>query len=101
MATDHPRRIGSVRRDPFEEFRVRQEARLDLRYDCGRREDQTAVGFLRDEIPTPWMRMISAPHECAPRLLRILSSFGITGSTMFPGYEGVVRSMRERELWER
>src|SRR5260370_24708062 len=49
-------------------------------------------------VARPLMRKISAPQECAPKLLRLLSYQGIEGATMFPGYDGVVRSLRERAL---
>jgi hypothetical protein len=39
--------------------------------------------------------------EQAPRLLRLLAYDGITGASMYPGTDGVVRAMRERSLWDK
>jgi hypothetical protein len=52
-------------------------------------------------IPLPWMKKITLPTAHAPRLLRLLSYTGINGSSMFPGYEGVVKRIREEALWDR
>jgi hypothetical protein len=52
-------------------------------------------------VVLPLMRRLSAPQSCAPKLLRLLSYDGIDGSSMFPGYDGVVRSLRERVLWDK
>jgi hypothetical protein len=51
-------------------------------------------------VPRPWMRKLTAPRSCAPKLLRMLAAQGITGAKMFPGHEGVVRAIRERALWD-
>jgi hypothetical protein len=50
--------------------------------------------------PRPWLRRLSVPQACAPRLLRLLSYEGVSGSTMFPGYDGVVRAILERKKWD-
>jgi hypothetical protein len=47
------------------------------------------------------MKQVVLPRTHAPRLLRLLSYAGINGSSMFPGYEGVVKRMREEALWDR
>jgi hypothetical protein len=52
-------------------------------------------------VSPPVMRRLTAPRSCAPRLLRLLSYEGIDGSSMFPGYEGVVRSLKEHVLWDK
>jgi hypothetical protein len=52
LATDHPRRICPIGSNPLQEFRVRQEARLDLGYYGRGREDQTAVCLFGDEVAT-------------------------------------------------
>jgi hypothetical protein len=51
-------------------------------------------------IETPYMRCLTAPRSCAPKLLRMLSHDGVDGSSMFPGYEGVVRRLKELALWD-
>lgn len=40
------------------------------------------------------------PVSEAPELLRLLALEGITGASLFPGVDGVVRSMREQAIWE-
>jgi hypothetical protein len=49
---------------------------------------------------TPWLRRLTLPHAQAPRLLRALDQFNINAGTLFPGYDGVVQSIREREYYE-
>jgi hypothetical protein len=49
---------------------------------------------------TPTLRRLTLPTPEAPQLLRLLSEEGINGASMFPGADGVVRSMRESALWE-
>lgn len=46
------------------------------------------------------LRRLMLPATEAPRLLRLLALEGITGASMFPGPDGVVRAMRERTLWD-
>lgn len=58
------------------------------------------VAERKHETKLPVMRKFSLPHSCAPKLLRLLSHEGVGGATMFPGYDGVVRSLRERALWD-
>lgn len=52
----------------------------------------------KESVPTP-QRMLLPVSE-APRLLRLLAYERITGASMFPGADGVVKSMRERALWD-
>jgi FRG domain len=60
-----------------------------------------APGDKNDRRPSkPWMRRLSIQQSCAPELLRLLSDEGITGATMFPGHDGVVRALREQRLWD-
>jgi hypothetical protein len=54
--------------------------------------------WLWPTIPRPWMRRLSLPQSYAARLLRLLACSGINGASMFPGYEGVVRKLREDAL---
>jgi hypothetical protein len=49
----------------------------------------------------PLMRKLTLPILHSPALLRLLADEGIDGSTMFPGYDGIVRAMTERTLWSR
>jgi hypothetical protein len=48
----------------------------------------------------PYLRRLTAPQSSASRLLRLLSYEGVEGASMFPGNEGVVRSMQERGRWD-
>ena len=50
----------------------------------------------RMDRPPPIMRLFSLPREHASELLRLLSDEGIHGASMFPGYDGVVRYLKER-----
>jgi hypothetical protein len=65
--------------------------------DCARRLYVETNG-LSGAVPVPWMRRITLPRDSAPRLLRLLSYFSIGGASMFPGYDGVVRRLREDGL---
>lgn len=49
----------------------------------------------------PLMRRLTLPRCHAPKLLRLLSHEGVDGSTMFPGYDGVVKAMKERARWDK
>ena len=51
-------------------------------------------------IPRPLMRRLTLPRREAPKLLRLLAYEGVTGATMYPGFGGVARAMRERALWD-
>jgi len=48
----------------------------------------------------PWLRRLTLPHTQAPRLLRALDQFNINAGTIYPGYDGVVQSITEREFFE-
>jgi hypothetical protein len=47
-----------------------------------------------------YMRRITLPHSESSKLLRLLAYEGVTGATIFPGADGVVRGMLERRLWD-
>jgi hypothetical protein len=47
----------------------------------------------------PWLRKMTLPHSEAPKLLRLLDRFNINASTIYPGYDGVVASIKEREFY--
>ncbi len=48
----------------------------------------------------PILIKFTAPATGGGTLLRRLSSFGLKGSAMYPGYKGVVTAMEERGLWD-
>lgn len=54
---------------------------------------------LKNRVPLPWMRKLTLPIVQAVSLLRLLSYSGIHGASMYPGYGGVVRQLREQALW--
>jgi hypothetical protein len=57
---------------------------------------------LGEQRATAWkLRRMLLPVSEAPMLLKLLAQEGITGASMFPGADGVVRAMRERAIWQR
>jgi len=40
------------------------------------------------------------PSTKAPRLLRLLAYEGVSGNTLFPGFDGVRRGLEEKRLWD-
>lgn len=49
-----------------------------------------------EEFGTDALYLFTLPTEEACRALRLLAKAGVTAATLFPGYAGVVRSMREQ-----
>jgi len=39
------------------------------------------------------------PRRCAAGLLKLLEMDGVSAASVFPGFDGVVRRMRDRQLW--
>jgi hypothetical protein len=54
----------------------------------------------RGNANAPWLRQLTLPHTQAPKLLRLLDQFNVNAGTIFPGYDGVVRSIQEREFFD-
>jgi hypothetical protein len=46
------------------------------------------------------MAHLKLPHQEARKLLRLLNQEGINSATLFLGYQGVARSLAEREYWD-
>jgi hypothetical protein len=46
----------------------------------------------------PIRKFVLPGFECRPAMA-LLARFGVTAASLFPGYEGVVSSMREEQLW--
>lgn len=44
---------------------------------------------------------VTLPYSESSKLLRLLSGFGVDGSTLFPGIEGVKKFVEEQTLWDR
>ena len=69
------------------------------------REDSPSLEVFLSEwrkheaVPVP--QRLTLPVTEAPKLLRLLAYEGVTGASLFPGADGVVKSMRERALWDR
>lgn len=61
-------------------------------------ENEELLSKKKDMSP-PVMRKFSLPREQTPRLLRLLSHEGIDGASMFPGYDGIAKCLRERALY--
>lgn len=63
----------------------------------------TVDGFVAGEKAAgraePLLRRVTVDAKHARVLLRRLAFEGVTGATMFPGADGVVRAMREEALW--
>lgn len=51
------------------------------------------VGF---DFDRPLFLQFTLPTREAPELLRLLTALGIDASTIYPGYDGVARALRER-----
>jgi hypothetical protein len=64
-----------------------------------RGEIQLCSGTL--ELPCPSMRKLILPRDQASELLGMLVDERITGATMFPGVDGVVRSLKEQAFHRR
>jgi FRG domain len=64
--------------------------------------DRTPLNILGEELK-PRLRMyhFTLPIIEAPKLLRLLALEGISASSLFPGYGGVVKALREESLWDR
>lgn len=52
------------------------------------------------DLEAPLMQLITLPQDHSRRLLRLLSEEGYDGSSMFPGYDGVTKYLREQNLYE-
>ncbi len=65
------------------------------------REDDTTIDQHVARVGGYQLRRIMVSVGSAPALLRLLRDERITGATLFPGADGVVRAMKERTLWDR
>ena len=50
----------------------------------------------RSSAEKPVLTKCTLPITEAPKLLSLCDEFGVKGSTLFPGYEGVAREVRDR-----
>jgi hypothetical protein len=63
--------------------------------------DRTPLDVLADELKPPLVLFqFTLPISEAPSLLRLLALEGISAATIFPGYGGVVKALREEALWD-
>jgi hypothetical protein len=53
------------------------------------------------EDPPNGLRKVTLPRTETANLLRLLDRRRISGSTMFPGYDGAARGAKERSIWLR
>ena len=65
--------------------------------------EMALVDLDADEAAEPGsaVRKLTLPGRHAKQLQRLLFEEGITGSSMFPGPEGVVKSMKEYAIWSK
>ena len=49
----------------------------------------------------PVMAHITLPVGKAKKLLQLLNQVQINSATLFPGYQGVANSLKERRLWDK
>jgi hypothetical protein len=61
--------------------------------------DRLLSGCAKTIIDYPIFQKFTLPISQAGRLLWLLAIEGIVGSRVFPGYYGVARTIRERQLW--
>jgi hypothetical protein len=57
------------------------------------------VSELPPAAPRPGLVRVSAPVSEARAVMRIVGLEGVDGARLFPGFDGVARAVRERELW--
>ena len=48
----------------------------------------------------PIMRHIKLPAKEANKLMRLLASYGVSGTSLFPGYDGATRAVKEQQYWD-
>lgn len=77
-----------------------QDGLFTLHQDEGDASLDAYLVTLRERIPkVPRPQRLILPVSESGKLLRLLAYEGITGASMFPGADGVVKAMRERVLW--
>jgi hypothetical protein len=59
-------------------------------------EIAAAVAHTHRRLPRPLMHRLRLPQREAGEVLHLLSLEPVTGGTLFPGYDGVVRDVRDR-----
>jgi hypothetical protein len=57
---------------------------------------QTIAWMKQDRL----LHELRLPIEQAPRLLRLLAKESITGATLFPGFDGVIKALGEMQDWD-
>lgn len=66
----------------------------------GRGQESVSLENLNDiqrsSVQKPALTKCTLPITEAPKLLSLCDEFGVKGSTLFPGYEGVAREVRDR-----
>jgi hypothetical protein len=62
-------------------------------------EEIVAAMAKANDLDGPLMHRLTLPRREAGDLLRLLSYEPVTGGTMFPGLDGVVREVRDRRRW--
>ena len=52
-------------------------------------------------LKRPLMYRFVLPITAASKLLYLLAKDGVDSATLFPGYDGVAKALRDRALWDR
>ena len=61
--------------------------------------DKLILKRLADTQPKPVIQRLTFPQSMAGRLLQSLYFEGVSGSTMFPGYDGTVKRLKEEKFY--
>ena len=62
------------------------------------------VHLARNQLDKSWTKLqlfhFTLPSSEAPSLLRLLAKEGVTGATLFPGYDGAAKAVHEERYWD-
>jgi hypothetical protein len=75
-----------------------------LSLDESRRPDELAPRPTHDSAILEAGRQLyvyTLPVEEAPALMWLLAKLGVSGATLFPGYDGIARALIDRKLWDK
>jgi hypothetical protein len=64
--------------------------------------DRSPLDVLSSRLKPPFRLLhFTLPVNESPKLLRLLALEGVNAASLFPGYGGVIRALREETLWDR
>jgi hypothetical protein len=58
-------------------------------------EDEDEIYSFEKDVPPFALYKISLPVSEVPKLIQLCAKFGVSGTTLFPGYEGVAKDVQE------